>query len=87
MDPRDLVQLSFKGIKDMQTELNYHPTDAILKRSVLLWKQMPKRSCFLDPVVKAESVKIGPQKYASHKNWMSDLSKQTNHGHTKKGAF
>ena len=57
---RDYVRTSFKDNKGAQSELNYHPTGAQLKKSVILWKQMQKKTSFLDPIIAKEKVRLGP---------------------------
>jgi hypothetical protein len=33
---------------------------------------MPKKESYLDPIIKQEKKKLGPQAYATHSNWGDD---------------
>ena len=83
----DYVRQSFKDNKTLQSELNYHPTGAQLRKSVIMWKQQPKKASFLDPVIKAEKIKLAPTAYSTHSNWGKDLGNGYQQGHVKKGVF
>ena len=82
----DYVKTSFRDNRH-QSELNYPPTDANLKKSIILWKQMPKKTSFLDPLIAREKIKLGPQQYSTHKNWTETTSNSYFNGHAKKGVF
>ena len=83
----DYVRQSFKDYKNCQSELNYHPTGAQLRKSVIMWKQQPKKTSFLDPVIKAEKIKLAPTAYSTHSNWGKELGNGYKQGHVKKGVF
>jgi hypothetical protein len=43
-------------------------------KNVLIWKQMPVKTTYLDPIIKAEKKKgLGPQAYSTHSNWGDDM--------------
>ena len=42
---------------------------------------------FLDPVIKAEKIKLAPTAYSTHSNWGKDLGNGYKQGHVKKGVF
>ena len=48
---------------------------------------MPKKESYLDPIIKQEKKKLGPQAYATHSNWGDDMSNAIKQGHVKKGNF
>ena len=48
---------------------------------------MPKKTSFLDPIIKAEKVRLAPTAYATHSNWGSEHKNQYNNGLAKKGVF
>lgn len=48
---------------------------------------MPQKSSFLDPIIKIEKKKLGPQAYATHSSWKDDQSNAYRNGHIKKGCF
>ena len=48
---------------------------------------MPKKESYLDPIIKVESKKLGPQAYATHSNWGDEMSNTYKQGHCKKGVF
>ena len=84
MSVNDYVRASFRDSAGQLSELNYPPTDANLKKSVLLWKQVSKKTSFLDPIIKIESKRLGPHEYNKHKTWSEELSAT---GNQKKGVF
>jgi len=84
---KDFVKASFKDNKGHQSHLNYFPTERALQKNIILWKQMPKKESYLDPIIKIEKKKLGPQAYSTHSNWGEDMSNTIRQGHSKKGAF
>ena len=51
-----------------------------------MWKQMPKKTSFLDPVIALEKKNLA-QVYAVHSDWNETTSNSYMNGHAKKGVF
>lgn len=51
------------------------------------WKDLPKKTSFLDPIIKSEKRKMAPSAYSTHSNWGSDMQNTHVQGHSKKGVF
>lgn len=56
---------------------------------MLLWKQLPQKTSYLDPVIQSgkKRAHLGPQAYATHANWSDDMSNSIRQGHVQKGVF
>lgn len=71
---RDFVKGSFRD-REPQSELNYYPNKRDFEKKVLLWKNLPEKTSYLDPIIKLEKKKgLGPQVYATHSKWSDDMS-------------
>ena len=58
-----------------------------MQLSVLQWKNVGPKTCFLDDIMKMEKKKIGPQKYAGHSQWSDVLSNHNIQGMASKGKL
>lgn len=84
---REFVKTSFREHRANKSELNYQPTDAQLKKNIMLWKNMPAKTSYLDPVIKVAKSSLPPTAYSKHQNWADDMSNSYSNGHAKKGVF
>ena len=91
MSVQDYIQGSFRTAKTTKSDLNYWPSDNNLSKKIILWKQQPKKTTFLDPVITSEKKKeaggLGPTKYASQSDWKEDMTNVFKQGIVKKGKF
>lgn len=73
MSAREFVTENSSNSRSRQSHLKYHPIDRAMNISVLQWKQVGPRDCFLDPIMKIEAKTIEPGKYSRHKSWADGL--------------
>lgn len=77
MSVREFVKASFRD-KHYQSELNYFPNTRDFQKKILIWKNLPEKTSYLDPIIKLEKKKgaggLGPQVYATHAKWSDDMS-------------
>lgn len=85
MSVREFVTLNQNNLRLSKTPLRYHPTDRMDKQNILQWDRLPRKTCYLDDIMKVENKKIGPQKYADHQVWTSVLNNISVHGSSRKG--
>ena len=69
------------------SELQYQPTDRMMKASILPWDKLPKKECFLDKAISDAKGKLDPGQYKGHDKWTDDMSSIRVNGHVHKGQF
>lgn len=60
MSVADFVSLSTNNLRLRKNMLNYHPSQRMYQQKVLKWDILPKKTCYLDDVMKVEKKKISP---------------------------